>query len=614
MGIRASQSGAQGIGGEGGGRFDAQPYGGGGTAYGASSAHQPTALGSGGGLGGTALAVGGAGGGAVKLAAGRTLTVNGTIIADGYRPDANGGAVGGSGSGGSIWLIASNFTGAATALIRARGADARQGWGQPINDYGGPGGGGRIACTYETSSFAGSLRSDGGNGANNGTFTTGTGGAGTIYTQEDTEGAVLLVDNFRESAMYGTAGTWVDNSILNTCDLITVRRYGILKHAADSAAGLTATVDEVMIESYGAINVSDRGRPGGVRPSHPDGYGTGGGDVGGIGGGGGGGGGEGGSRNDSTHITFGGPSYDADAVMAPTALGSGGGAGGTDLAVGGAGGGAVVLNVTTLTVDGTILADGERPFANGGAIGGSGSGGSIWIRAATFAGAASGLIRARGGDGRLGWGQSPNNYGGPGGGGRVAIQYTAKTYQGLVRAEGGTGGTGAYTMGTGAAGTIYEQRGTDNGTLLIDNLRTSMSGPAGALVDNSIFESCDTVIIQNAGVLTHANDSSAGINAAVRTFTIGAYGYINVSSRGRPGGLYPSHPNGYGTGGGGGSTCGRGAGGGYGGKGGHSLNSGGGTCCVGGTTYGSETEPTHLGSGGGSGSTSLGMAARAAAP
>ena len=81
----------------------------------------------------------------------------------------------------------------------------------------------------------------------------------------------------------------------------------------------------------------------------------------------------------------------------------------------------------TLTVDGTVSADGDRYI--GGHAGG-GSGGSVWIIAPTLAG--SGSITA---DGGIGYAAE----GGGGGGGRIALDWTTRTFDGIIQAKGGTG-------------------------------------------------------------------------------------------------------------------------------------------------------------------------------
>ena len=78
----------------------------------------------------------GAGGGAVRIAAGGTLALDGTITAD--AADVGNGA-GTSGAGGSVWLMAKLFVGSGS--VSANGGTA----------YGGTcGGGGRIAFVQET--------------------------------------------------------------------------------------------------------------------------------------------------------------------------------------------------------------------------------------------------------------------------------------------------------------------------------------------------------------------------------------------------------------------------------------------------------------------------------
>ena len=97
---------------------------------------QPTALGSGGFLS--------SGGGAVKITATNSLTLNGTIsvyAAAGHD----------AGSGGSIWLVASNFTGVGS--LNADGGN----WNGT-----GSGGGGRIAIAVSNSTFSGTVSAAGG--------------------------------------------------------------------------------------------------------------------------------------------------------------------------------------------------------------------------------------------------------------------------------------------------------------------------------------------------------------------------------------------------------------------------------------------------------------------
>lgn len=120
----------------------------------------------------------------------------------------------------------------------------------------------------------------------------------------------------------------------------------------------------------------------------------------------------------------------------PTALGSGGYLS--------AGGGAIRLVATgTLTVNGTIRANAIANYSGGG------SGGSIWLTAATFTGTGS-VQAAAGSTGGLG-----DRRGGAGG--RIAIEYTTSTFSGAISAAGSAqGGAGTGYYGDGQAGTLWE--------------------------------------------------------------------------------------------------------------------------------------------------------------
>jgi hypothetical protein len=121
----------------------------------------------------------------------------------------------------------------------------------------------------------------------------------------------------------------------------------------------------------------------------------------------------------------GGPAYGSS--NAPTDPGSSGGAQGVPTG-GAAGGGAVRIQASgTVTVNGTLSADGLQKIGDNG----GGSGGSLYIDCLSIAG--NGLIRARGGDA----GESSGNSGG-GGGGRLALYYAKNdTYYGVPTVAGG---------------------------------------------------------------------------------------------------------------------------------------------------------------------------------
>ncbi len=95
-----------------------------------------------------------------------------------------------------------------------------------------------------------------------------------------------------------------------------------------------------------------------------------------------------------------------------------------------------------VTVNGTITANGIDGISQDG----SGSGGGIYIRCRTFAGDATGILRANGGNGELVLGK-----GAGGGGGRIAVLRLFHTYQGTSSVTGGT----AYSPHEGEDGTIF---------------------------------------------------------------------------------------------------------------------------------------------------------------
>ncbi len=166
---------------------------------------------------------------------------------------------------------------------------------------------------------------------------------------------------------------------------------------------------------------------------------TGDGAGGGAGGGGAGYGGGGGAGFGTTANSIGGPAYGNP--ITPLELGSGGAGGDCSNSPGGKGGGLIFINVTNvMNISGNITADGERTADTvcgeaGAYSGGGGAGGSVFITAGTLAG--SGSITAAGG-----FAGGNSSQGGGGGGGRIAVYYSASSYNGIVSALGGSGFAG----------------------------------------------------------------------------------------------------------------------------------------------------------------------------
>ncbi|KAG5376994.1 hypothetical protein IGI04_041590 [Brassica rapa subsp. trilocularis] len=135
---------------------------------------------------------------------------------------------------------------------------------------------------------------------------------------------------------------------------------------------------------------------------------------------------------------WGGDAYSWSTLSKPWSYGSKGGSTSREIDYGGGGGGRVKMNITQfLDVNGSLLAEGGY----GGAKGGGGSGGSIFIIAYKMTGI--GKISACGGSG----------YGG-GGGGRVSVDIFSRHDDPKIFVHGG------YSIGcpdnSGAAGTLYD--------------------------------------------------------------------------------------------------------------------------------------------------------------
>jgi len=168
-----------------------------------------------------------------------------------------------------------------------------------------------------------------------------------------------------------------------------------------------------------------------------------------------------------------------------------GSAGGSYDTFGGNGGGVIRLKAGTLTVDGSILADGGNATTGAG----GGSGGSIRIDATVVGG--SGIIRAKGG--------TNTSSGGGGGGGRIALYYgTLNLPQANISVGGGTGAvygaTGSLFMTTDKL-LATAKTGTGSGTIV--------STPSGI----SCGSACSYVFATSSNVnLTATPDSGSAFN------------------------------------------------------------------------------------------------------
>jgi hypothetical protein len=155
----------------------------------------------------------------------------------------------------------------------------------------------------------------------------------------------------------------------------------------------------------------------------------------------------------ASHCAIGGDGHDGESGSTviygdandPDTMGSGGGNDAYYEADGGDGGGVITMAVSgTLTVSGSISADGvSGPTSN--SYSGGGSGGSVNLTVNSLAG--SGVISADGGNGAPGnW--SAVHGGGGGGGGYVYVSYFNNGFTGTVQANGGLKGGGGGSLAT----------------------------------------------------------------------------------------------------------------------------------------------------------------------
>jgi hypothetical protein len=268
------------------------------------------------------------------------------------------------------------------------------------------------------------------------------------------------------------------------------------------------------------------------------------------------------------------------------------GSGGADIneGGGGAGGGLIRITAASAQVDGKILANGQTPVDCG-----AGSGGGIYLNVAgTLSGV--GLIAANGGTAN-GWN------GTPGGGGRVAVYYTAVTNFNLLtnvtaHSGGGAGVGTVYLVQAGQAGQLLiASHGTSTGFWTPLGLTTDTVLQADSLVlsganvvaapASQMEVQAGSISVLNGAVLTHQAATLTNAYSLLLTITntllVDSNSAIDVTGRGylpdhTLGGAYEGEPAGY-------------SGGSYGGLGAANL----GTPVA---VYGDYHNPNELGSGG----------------
>ena len=350
------------------------------------------------------------GGGAFKIVATDTVTINGTVSANGYGSTSNANYRGG-GAGGSIWISATNtITGSGN--VTANGAGGYY--------YGG--GGGRIRLdTADISGFLGAVQAGRGYGRERyGSF-------GSVTFRNGTNLTIPVGKTYRWGAdSVNTFGTF---TVKGTLQLGGNIRGGTststsLCPTGKEGIGVTINAATVDVQSGATVTASSLGFGRHTGPGYYN------------------------NNCAATHGGKGGSSPRATygSNTEPTALGSGGP---SNAGYYSDGGGAFKINATgTVTVDGTLVANAYSNTGNSNYRGG-GAGGSIWIIANAWAG--SGTVQAHGGGGYY-WG---------GGGGRIAVYANSRSFHGdidldLLDNSGYvtvTGGSGRNVNG--AVGTIY---------------------------------------------------------------------------------------------------------------------------------------------------------------
>ncbi len=298
-------------------------------------------------------------------------------------------------------------------------------------------------------------------GGGSGTLTV---NAGTLQTVKDAVGGISVAG----AMTIGSAGK------------VVVRRSS----TTGDGAGQTITAQSLVVD--GSLNANGQGFNHGEGPSPGSGLSR---------------GGSHGGRGQST-VTSGlveGTPYGS--VTHPTALGSGGRSGsGYEGCVGGGAIDVEVANGITISGTGTISARGgnENEFGPGNRMG---AGGSVNIRAATLSG--TGTILANGG---VGTHRS-------GGGGRIAVELTLGTDFGSVQFQAFGGGSFA------TAGTVYRKHAghTGKGEVIIDNNNNDLetrNGYTDLSAGGDVVDDYARVVITNNGNLAIRSIDTLNLSTA----------------------------------------------------------------------------------------------------
>ncbi len=454
------------------------------------------------GAGGSGPGYGGDGGGVVHIVA-ATIRNDGLMSADGNAGRSHWSGVGGGGSGGSIFLEVEQLAGGGRISVTGGAGPDPAGGGAA----GGGGGGGRLAIIYDDMSQFDATRLE----AHAGGGGSGAGAVGTVYLSSATGADQLIMDSHAtptESATpLGTAD--VDELLLNqlviagagvvvvpghpelmlSADAVRIENGASLSHKAATETEVYAlqlqVAGQLFIDASSSIDATGKG----YLPGRTTGNSADGGAVGNSGASHGGYG-----FGVSTNEVYG-------EYAVPTEPGSGGG----NSDKGGRGGGSIQITAGSVTLEGSIRADGSYGVHHWTGSGGGGSGGSIHIDVGIMSGA--GTVSA------LGANAVPEA--GSGGGGRIAVHYDELDLEShQLQAHAGSGG-----FGCGSAGTVYLAEHGQYGTLRVDSHGGCNQGvtPVGSQSDHRI--QLDALEIDGEGVWVVPHHASLPIEA--RTVDIG---------------------------------------------------------------------------------------------
>lgn len=292
---------------------------------------------------------------------------------------------------------------------------------------------------------------------------------------------------------------------------ITVQSGGLLTHtdnATTQSYVLSLNANNITIQAGGLVSSTGRGYDGGTWAN--DGYGPGPGQNTGLSNQKGSGGGHGGRGGDDGNGDIGGAAYCT--ANNPNTLGSGGGGGGS--AVGGSGGGLLRLHATsTITIAGSVIANGTDGGEDTSYDAGGGAGGGISLIASTID-ISSATIRANGGNAGTDF-----ESGGAGGGGCVYVEY-ASSYT----TTGATTSTAAGTGYVGVGATVAEA-----GTWMVvasNNAPTTTDfiNPAAARDGSGLVTVTSTLTDANGDTVTlyidhSVNGGATWASSSIRTVT-----------------------------------------------------------------------------------------------